>query len=176
MRKLSYQEFVSAYKSITSSWAHMELRDGYGAPGENPALDRWLDTGHDDGEWLADWYRTVEDLGAAGKAMRRLKVVSEPLSGYHRWVRDSGNADRIVACGELTRWVSREVVAEANVLLPAADFYVLDDRRVMFLYFAGSGEPTSYSITDDPIIVAACSTAFEQAWKLSINHDVYRSL
>jgi len=63
--------------------------------------------------------------------------VSEPLSEYQQWV--SSHVDLFVEAGEDIRNVARQRLTD--VLLPGSgDFYVFDNRLVLFLHYAGNGK------------------------------------
>jgi hypothetical protein len=102
---------------------------------------------------------------------RRVRVVSEPLSDYIRYEHYITEASNI-AGGEDVRWLPRRKAG--GLLLPANDFWVLDDRLVRFGYFAGNGEFLEHELTDDETVVSACARAFEAAWRLATPHADYR--
>ncbi|WP_433335601.1 DUF6879 family protein [Spirillospora sp. CA-294931] len=57
--------------------------------------------------------------------------------------------------------------------LPGNDFWLLDDERVMFNVFDGSGRPSARQHSDDPSVVDLCVSAFEAVWSRGIDHDDY---
>ena len=48
-------------------------------------MAQWMRGETDDLEWLQGWCATLRKHVAAGKAVRRARIVSEPLSEYQRW-------------------------------------------------------------------------------------------
>ncbi|GGK02449.1 hypothetical protein GCM10010123_35480 [Pilimelia anulata] len=167
MRDIDYAEFRERYRAIRHSWAHLELRDSYGTAVENGPFARWLRDGVADPGYLAEWCELLRGLAAAGRTLRRVKVVGNPPSEYHRWIR--AIIQPVVDAGEATRWCDRRAVAA--VALPGADFYVLDDETVLFPHFDGAGSPVGYSLTDAPETVDLCRTAFEACWAAGTDHD-----
>ena len=108
---------------------------------------------------------------AASRTCRRARIVSEPLSEYQRWI--MSHVDLFVEAGEDIRYVARPRLTD--VLLPGSgDFYVFDDRLVLFLHYAGSGLNTAYEVTDDPDTVRTCRDAFETVWRLATPVGEYR--
>ena len=90
--------------------------------------------------------------------------MSEPLSEYQQWV--SSHVDLFVEAGEDIRNVARQRLTD--VLLPGSgDFYVFDNRLVLFLHYAGNGLNTAFEVTDDPDTVRRCRDAFENVWRLT---------
>lgn len=56
-----------------------------------------------------------------------------------------------------------------SVLLPGSgDYYVFDDKTVLFLHYAGTGTNASVEVTEDPEITRTCRTAFETVWELAV--------
>ncbi len=76
--------------------------------------------------------------------------------------------------GEEVRWLPRR--RTSDLLLPGNDFWVFDDRLVLWNHFTGEGEvaPEGREATGDPAIVKACAAAFEAAWERAIPHGEYR--
>jgi hypothetical protein len=107
---------------------------------------------------------------AEGKSVRRARVVSEPLSNYQRW--SYSIAQPMVDAGEDIRWTPRALVS--SVALPGNDFYLFDDRLVVFLLYAGSGLSTDIVTSTDPADLSLCRSAFDAVWKLSTPQRRYK--
>ncbi len=58
--------------------------------------------------------------------------------------------------------------------VPGNDFYLLDDRLVVFLIYTGSGLAAGKVTSTDPADIQLCRSAFEAVWKLSISHSDYK--
>ncbi|MEV4382563.1 DUF6879 family protein, partial [Streptosporangium sp. NPDC049644] len=95
--------------------------------------------------------------------------VSEPLSDYQRW--SYSIAHQMVEAGEDIRWVPRRLVS--SIPLPGNDFYLFDDRLVVFLHYAGNGLGRAKVTSTDPGDMALCKSAFETVWKFAIPHSEY---
>jgi hypothetical protein len=156
--------------SFTSSMVHLETRDVYGTDVELPHLARWARGEPDDHTWLEAYCAKIRGQVAAGRTARRAKVVSEPLSDYQRWAHSI--TPPLVDAGEDIAWVPRQAVS--TLCLPGNDYYLFDDRQVVFLHYAGSGLNTAFTTTTDPAVASQCREAFEQVWALSIPHRDYR--
>ena len=61
-----------------------------------------------------------------GVTIRRVRVVSEPLSDYLRWEHACTAVN--IEAGEEIRWLSR--TKAADLMLPGADCWVFDHRVV----------------------------------------------
>ena len=77
---LSYDDFSALFPKVRREALHLEMRDSYGTEAEIPHLAKWAAGEPDDLGWLTPWCTLVRDAIAAGKAFRRARIVSEPLS------------------------------------------------------------------------------------------------
>nr|WP_211245923.1 DUF6879 family protein [Actinomadura oligospora] len=102
--------------------------------------------------------------------VRRVRIVSEPVSDYIRW-EHSITADHNIAIGEDVRWLPRSQTS--TLALPGNPFWIFDGRVVRFSVFDGEGNVVGHQFSDDPRVTALCSSAFETAWDLAIPHEDY---
>jgi hypothetical protein len=149
---------------------HLEMRDAYGTAVELPHMAKWATGEPDDLEWLQGWCGILREGVKVGKSVRRARIVSEPLSDYQRW--SFSIAHPMVDAGEDIRWVPRRLVS--SVALPGNDFYLFDDRMVVFLHYAGSGLGTEKLVSTNSADIELCRSAFEAVWKLSTPHSEYQ--
>ncbi|RAY12190.1 hypothetical protein DPM19_26060 [Actinomadura craniellae] len=161
--------------SATVSAVHLEMRDVYTVDSEQERIAAWRDGHRYDPADRAAWWRPWLDLIAAtvarGVDVRRARIVSEPLSEYIRYSRS--HAFTNVAAGEALRWLPRR--RTSDLALPGNDFWLIDDRLVLFNHFDGDGRPTSAETTEDPATVELCATAFRSVWQRGIPHADYCS-
>jgi hypothetical protein len=61
----------------------------------------------------------------------------------------------------------------SSIALPGNDFYLLDNRLVLFLIYAGNGLAVDNVTSTDPSDVARCRSAFDAVWDLAIPHRDY---
>ncbi|GGK15312.1 hypothetical protein GCM10010124_04950 [Pilimelia terevasa] len=169
MRDIDVDSFEACLRGIRIGWRHLELRDSYGVADENEALRAWQRGEEYQLQGLDSLCQFFGDLAARGRVLQRVKVVSEPLSDYQQW---SLNVSRRVArSGEEIRVVNRKVVA--TLLVPPADFYVLDGTRALFLHHDGNGGTGTFSITDDRSVVLRCIDSFSAVWDAAAPLDSY---
>ncbi|MGH3611267.1 MAG: DUF6879 family protein [Pseudonocardia sp.] len=111
----------------------------------------------------------MNDITASGTTLRRLRIVSEPVTDYIRfeWL----DATQLVRAGEEVRWLPRRNAS--MLLLPGNDFWMFDRETVAFTHFSGDGHVLDHEVTTDTDIVAACSATFQQAWDIAIPHNEY---
>jgi hypothetical protein len=170
MSSITAEEFEELLRDIRLGAVHLETRDAYGTAVELPHMAQWQAGEPDDLAWLQGWCATVRGHVTAGRTIRRARVVSEPLSEYQRWSHSIANP--MVDAGEDIRWVPRRRVSSIGI--PGNDYYLVDDRIVIFLHYAGDGLATDRTVSTDPDDLTLCRTAFEAAWKVSTPHRDYR--
>lgn len=170
MASISEVEFEALLRTFERESVHLETRDAYGTVVELPHMAAWAAGEPDDLSWLEDWCRALRGHVAAGRSVRRARIVSEPLSDYQRW--SYSIAGPMVDAGEDIRWVPRRLVS--SVALPGNDFYLLDDRLVVFLLYTGNGLNTGFETSTDAAEVRLCRSAFDAVWQLAVPHRDYR--
>jgi hypothetical protein len=152
---------------------HLEMRDVYATTVEKDRFATWRQGQPLDPEteaaWWQPWFDLMKRTTEAGKTLRRLRIISEPVSDYIRfeWL----DAAQLVCAGEHVRWLPRRNVS--TLLLPGNDFWMFDRQTVVFTHFSGSGCVLDHEITTDSIVVTRCAEAFEEAWKIAIPHHDY---
>jgi hypothetical protein len=164
------EEFEELLTGFQHHAVHLETRDAYGTALELPHMAKWAAGEPDDLDWLSEWCATLREGVRAGKSVRRARIVSEPLSDYQRW--SHSIAQPMVDAGEDIRWVPRLLVS--TTLIPGNDFYLFDDRLVVFLTYTGNGLSAGKFASTENADIELCRESFEAVWKLAIPHREYR--
>ncbi|MET8874204.1 DUF6879 family protein [Nocardia sp. NPDC004604] len=172
MELLTDAQWSAQYASCTTSALHLELRDVYAVPDEVERISAWRSgqlNEAQDREWWAPWLDMTREMTCRGVDMRRARVVSEPVSDYihYEWATTRNHEG-----GEQVRWLPRHHATTLS--LPPVDFWLFDDRLVLFNHFAGDGQWFGNEQTDDAAVVARCRAAFESVWELGTPHTEYR--
>ncbi|MGW6197594.1 DUF6879 family protein [Kribbella sp. NPDC055110] len=170
MEEISEDEFRKLIRSFKRTSVHLETRDAYGTETELPHMAKWAAGEPDDLSWLEEYCDSLRAHRAGGRSVRRAMIVSEPLSDYQRWAYST--TQPLVDAGEDLRWVPRRRVSE--VCIPGNDYYLLDDERVVFLHYAGSGLNSAFTTTTESATVAMCRDTFARVWSLAIPHSDYK--
>jgi hypothetical protein len=170
MTSIGDSEFDRLLTEFDTEAVHLETRDAYGTAIELPYMAKWAAGEHDDLSWLQGWCATLREHVAAGRVVRRARIVSEPLSDYQRWSHSIANP--MVEAGEDIRWVPRRRVSSIGI--PGNDFYLLDNRLVIFLHYAGNGLGVGKVASIDPHDIQLCRTAFEAVWQQAIPRRDYK--
>ncbi|MFI0238977.1 DUF6879 family protein [Streptomyces sp. NPDC016845] len=150
------------------------MRDGY-MPSD-PSYQAWQagerNRVEDNDPTARTWLRLMAEVTGRGVRVRRARVCSVPEADYIRYEHHVTDAN--VRAGEEVRWLPRRQVSD--LALPGNDFWVFDDRLVVFLHFSGDGELSPHGDeerTTDPALVGMCSSAFEAVWKRAVPHGEY---
>ncbi len=170
MRPIDPEEFRHLIATFRTSAVHLETRDAYGTAVELPHMAQWKAGELDDLGWMRDYCDTVRAHVAAGRTIRRARIVSEPLSEYQRWSHSIAHA--LSDAGEQIHWVPRTRVS--TIAVPGNDYYLFDDRLALFLHYSGDGLATDRTVSTEPAVIALCRTAFDAVWAVSTAHRDYR--
>lgn len=124
-----------------------------------------------DDESGRNWRALIRETVARGVPVRRVRVVSEPLSDYVRFEYDitSGHNAR---AGEDVRWLPRRHAT--GLALPGNDFWLFDGKTLLVNHFSGTSDWTATEHVTEPATVAFCATAFEAVWAQAIPHTDYK--
>lgn len=171
---LSVPDFDVLLRSATSTAVHLEMRDAYAVADEAAEFEHFRSTGKRwDGEQAESCWRPWVDLVAEtigrGVAVRRARIVGEPVSEYIRF-EHAGTGWNLQA-GEDVRWLPRRL--SVDVALPGSDFWLIDSRAVRFNIFDGSGDVVDPEFTEDPDVARLCADAFETVWERATPHAQY---
>jgi hypothetical protein len=172
MQRVTGEHRDSLIEGFRREALHLEMRDVYAAA-DHSRFRRWqagetLDPGQE-AEWWRPWRDMMRRHREAGKTLRRLRIVSEPVTEYIRfeWL----DAAELVRLGEDVRWLPRQ--RASALLLPVNDLWCFDAETVVFTDFSGDGQVQGFELTTDGELVARCVAAFEQAWSAAVPHGDY---
>ncbi|MFC8721567.1 DUF6879 family protein [Kitasatospora sp. NPDC057198] len=156
------------------SAVHLEMRDGYML--DDPEFIAWqngkrLDSA-DRESWWRSWLDVVAETTSRGVVMRRLRVVSEPVTDYIKYEYDVTFPN--VAAGEEVRWLPRS--RTGDLLLPGLDGWVMDERVVILHHFTGDGQwaEAGMEVREDADLASRYLAAYEAAWQRAVPHAEYR--
>jgi hypothetical protein len=147
---------------------HIEMRDTYEITKEIEA--RFAGAPAPGPEAFAEWHDLLSPLVTAGGDLRRLRIVSEPITDYVRFEHEDTPAANLAA-GEIVRWIPRDRASDLR--LPGNDFWLVDDT-LLFNLASGDGDWLGIQRNDDPDVLAFCLESFEAAWLRGIDHADYR--
>ncbi|WP_040783426.1 DUF6879 family protein [Nocardia pneumoniae] len=147
---------------------HLEVRDSYGVAVESEPLRRFLNgEPARDLEWFGPWRSLIEETTGRGVAVRRVRVLTEPHTDYHRWMLTTTPEN--IHAGEDIRYLPRHLADT----VPDEDYWLLDDERVAFHVRDSDGRGLGVAVTSDAWIVDHCVSVKRRLWELATPFEDY---
>lgn len=153
---------------------HLELRDAYHVSSEDESYRRWRNgEAPDPSDYDRPWLRRIRSIVKSGRAVRRVRVISEPLSEYIRY--EYYGTPQSVAAGEDIRWFPRRLLP-ADIVFPldGRDWWLFDDCLLAISNFDKNGVSQGSEISTDPALVGQCISVRDLLWDAAIPHRDYR--
>jgi hypothetical protein len=153
---------------------HLELRDSYHVDSEDESYLRWKRGEPPDlDELQRPWLRRMRQIATSGRTVRRVRVVTEPLSEYIRFEYDC--TPQNISAGEDIRWLPRHRTPDDIVFpLEGMDWWLFDAYLVAAGHFDNHGRPVGSEISTDPVVIQQCISVRAQLWSIAIPHSKYR--
>ncbi|NEW42336.1 hypothetical protein GV794_19350 [Nocardia cyriacigeorgica] len=168
MRLLQGDPYPDLLRSCRREAFHLEVRDSYGVAVESEPLQRFL-SGEPttDFAWFQPWQSLIEETTSRGVAVRRVRVLTEPHSDYHRWMLTI--TPQNIEAGEEIRYLPRHLAGD----VPAEDYWLLDEERVAFHARDADGRGLGVAMTSDAWIVDHCVGMKRRLWELATPFENY---
>jgi hypothetical protein len=136
---ITEEEFGQMLRTVRSSAFRLETLDAYALDYERPDFERFL--GGDPAPppeigWWRDWLYQVADLARRGKEVRRVRVIAEPPSVYQRWMLWAH--PWYAQAGEGIQYLPRSRAVALRLPLEV-DWWLIDDERLVLMYFTSAG-------------------------------------
>jgi hypothetical protein len=158
------------FRSAERSAVHLEMRDGYVL--DDPDWLDWQAGNHfDPAERWRDFHNLIAATVARGVEVRRARIMSEPVTDYIKFEYDV-TADHNIAAGEKVRWLPRQLTSGLTV--PPNDFWVFDEKVVIWNHFAGDDSWVGEERSDDLDLAKLCVASFDAVWDRAIPHEEYQ--
>ncbi|MEY9213229.1 hypothetical protein NI17_001805 [Thermobifida halotolerans] len=132
---ISEEELAEYFASFTSSAFRLETLDTYRVAEEAEYFDRFLSGGDFPEEWRHNpWVRSIT---STGRRLRRVRVLTPPLSDYLRFQLSWGYPGNVRDGEEISILnLSDHPVPD----LPDHDFWLFDEKTVLRMHYTGTGE------------------------------------
>jgi hypothetical protein len=168
-------DWTEPFRRARYSAVHLEMRDSYAVAAEANRFEQWQQTGtvdvdRDAREHRQAWMNLAREMTAKGVALRRARIVSEPVTDYIRWEHAITPAN--LAAGERVRWLPRRNAAD--IALPGTDYWLMDNEVVRFGHFTGGGDLAGHEVRTEAHVVTLCRDAFERVWERAVDHEEYK--
>lgn len=117
--------WADSFQTLTESWFRLETLQVYSIESEHHEYEEFLRTGQLDPRRKEEWRALISRHASAGRSLRRVHVIEEPLTDYLRY--------------EIAAYVGNHAAGEDIRLIPVprgqwpeglpreADFWLIDD-------------------------------------------------
>ena len=139
------------FRDFRKAAFRLELHPIYAMPGEADEIRRFLAGEKPPEGYHYGWLDTVAAAQAAGKTMRRVRVVRQPLSDYIRYEFEWGFIYN-VAAGEDIRVL--DLTHRADPGLPDHDFWLFDESVVVRMLYRPDGTQIARELAEAPDVGA----------------------
>jgi Family of unknown function (DUF6879) len=153
-RRITEGEFGNLLRTFERSAFRLETRDSYALDYERDDFGRFLagtPVPPPEVGWWQPWLEQIRRQAGQGKLISRVRILAEPPSDYQRWMLWADPWHR--AAGEDIRYMTRSHAKRLDLPL-GHDWWLLDDRRVIRMWFTEAGEIDRKLLTDDREIIA----------------------
>ncbi|MFD6223671.1 DUF6879 family protein [Nocardia asteroides] len=140
---------------------HLETLDAYAVASESEPLRRFLAGEPADTSWFDPWRTLMQDATGRGVAVGRVRVVTEPLGDYQRWLLTLTPEN--ISAGEDIRYLPRHLAGP----VPTEDYWLFDDERVAFHARDAENRGLAMVVTDDPGLVEYAIAHRNRLWALA---------
>jgi hypothetical protein len=163
---ITSSQFGELFTSFERSAFRLETLDQYLVEGENREYERFLA-----GECLPEdrnqaWADLIKANVSSGKTMRRVHLVTIPLSPYLRFQLSWGYPFSDVA-GEQISFLDRKRLPDSG-LASLGDYWLFDDRQLVMMRYGPDGTYLGAELEDDPQQLATRIEARQQLLKTAI--------
>lgn len=149
--RLQGEAWSRYFRDFATSAFRLELRQVYTMPGEQDELARFRAGEKPPQGYHYAWLDTVAEARRQGKTMRRVRVVTRPLTDYTEYEFSWGFAWN-VAAGEDIRIL--DLNDQDGPTLPDHDFWLFDEAMVVKMLYRPDGTQIGRELVADPDLSA----------------------
>ena len=147
-------EFNELLATFEHSAFRLETRDRYALGYERADFHRFLAgtaVPPPEVDWWRPWLERITEMTRQGKRISRVRVLADPPTDYQRW--ELWAAPWHAQAGEQIGYMPRSRAVELGLPL-GTDWWLLDDERLIIMWYTDDDEIAGKSLTTDPGIVA----------------------
>ena len=167
--RLEGEAWSRYFRDFRSSAFRLEQHPVYTMPGEADELRRFRAGEKPPEGYHYSWLDTMAEARRAGKSVRRVRIVSRPLSDYIRYEFEWGFVYN-VAAGEDIR--VRDLTDQPGPPLPEHDFWLFDETTVVKLLYRPDGTQIGRELVEAPDLDAYLSWR-DAVWQAAIPFGDY---
>jgi len=167
--RLEGEAWSRYFRDFSSSAFRLERLQTYTMPDEVDDLAAFKQGQLPPADYHYGWLDTVADAKQRGKTMRRVRIVTRPLSFYTKWEFVWGFAYNVRA-GEDIRIL--DTTDHPGPGLPDHDFWFFDERQVVQLLYRPDGTQEGRELVEAPDLNAYLAWQ-DAAWQASVPFTDY---
>lgn len=149
--RLEGEAWSRYFRDFRSSAFRLELHPIYTMPGEADELQRFRAGEKPPPDYHYGWLDTMAAAQAAGKTVRRVRVVRQPLTDYIRYEFEWGFVYNVEA-GEDIRVL--DLTDRPGPDLPDHDFWLFDGQAVVKMLYRPDGTQIARELIESPDVGA----------------------
>lgn len=149
-RAISEEEFAELLRTIKRSAWRLETLGTYAVDSERADYERFLAGKPGPPPWQG-WLDQVASQTAQGMTVARVRILAEPPTDYQRWMLWA--QPWYSQAREEMRYMPRSRASALGLPLEV-DWWLLDEERVVLMYFTDAGEIIGKVLVTEPGIVA----------------------
>ena len=161
--RLEGEAWSRYFRDFQRSAFRLELRQVYTMPGEADELRRFRAGEKPPADYHYGWLDTMAAARAAGKTVRRVRVVRRPLTDYIRYEFEWGFVYNVAAGEDIRVADLTEYPGLAHL---KRDFWLFDSETVLLQYYDQEGRFQDSELRSD--VAAYCCRARDAALNASI--------
>jgi hypothetical protein len=166
VESLALEDFRALFRRHRDA-IHLETHETYSVSQEDEPFRRFMAGEPVDFGYRQGYLGLIRAVTAGGMTVRRVRVVTEPLNDYARFLLHiaAGN----VEAGEDVRYLARQNAADLD--LPGDDCWLFDAHTLILTTF--EGRSTGFVVCDDPAVVNRYREACSKAWERAVPYAAY---
>lgn len=165
---LAAPEWLGLFENVQQSWFRLETLQAYSVDYERDEYDRFLATGRLDRP-VNDWQQMITRHTTAGRSLRRVHIVVEPLTDYLRYEVAAYQLNN--RAGEDIRLIPVRSGSWPGGLPTGRDFWLFDDAEVWDMHYDADGRFVRATRSESDRYLDQCrqwrDTALDQAVTLA---------
>jgi hypothetical protein len=169
---LDNPDWLALFENVEESWFRLETLQAYAVDYEREEFERFLSTGRLERE-PGDWQRMIRRHVDAGRSLRRVHVVQEPLTDYLRYEIEAYRQNS--AAGEEIRLLPVRSTGWPSGLPEDVDFWLFDDREVWDMHYDDEGRFVKATRSDSASHLDQCRRWRDAALAQSLDLADYLS-
>lgn len=150
-----------AFESFSTSVVRLETLPRYSEEEDEEGLRRFLAGDPSVGRESTEWSRYVGELVGSGKTVRRVRVVTAPLTDYVRYQLHAGYQPGLRAGEDIRVWVDADGDVERS------DVWLFDESVLIRMHYDEAGNYVDSTMVSNPTDIETARALISKLWTRS---------